>query len=312
MCISGLGNILVIGSVLIHKKLRVLSNVFVVNLAVADLCVVLAVDVFTILGIHTHGMVFYKRPILCEILGVICVTSCSCSLWTIAAIALNRYICICHRLHYIRLFKKKTMVIYIIILWTFSFLIDFPILLGWGRHGFDERVLFCSFDISASFTYNIYLAVLFMVVPFITLTVSYTGIIRYSQGVKKRLKQIAKEDIIPGSDFRTTDLRLLKSVSVIWIVFALFWLPFTMFTLFDSNVRWGRSGYVIATALAHSSSSVNSLIYAVTNKDFREAYARQLRWLFCCCGSLFGTVHQSSVAINYISRSNTRIDEEAL
>ncbi|XP_072046340.1 melatonin receptor type 1B-B-like [Amphiura filiformis] len=286
MCICGLvGNILVIGSVFVHKKLRVLSNVFIVNLAVADLCVVIVVDVFTILGIYTKGLIFEGKPILCELLGVICITSCACSLWCIAAIALNRYICICHRNLYLTLFKKKTVPYIILTLWVISFFIDFPNLIGWGRHGFDQRLLFCTYDFSANFGYSIYFAVLLITIPFIVLTYSYIRILLYSREVKKELRAHQKKDsAAPGGVIRTTDLRLLKSVLIIWICYTLFWLPYTIIVFFDQDGDWGRTVYIFATALAHASSSSNGLIYAATNRNFREAYVYQLKYVFCCCG----------------------------
>ena len=285
VCICGLlGNILVIGSVIVHKKLRVLSNIFIVNLAIADFCVIVVVDIFTLLGIHTKGVFFFDKPILCEFLGVICITSCACSLWSIAAIAINRYICICHRLFYLRLFNKKTMPYFVIALWIISFFVDFPNLVGWGRHGFDERLLYCTYDLSANLGYSIYLAVFLVTIPFILLTIAYLRIMLFSRAAKKRLKKHQKNNGIGpacSSTIRLTDLRLLKSVLIIWITYTLLWLPYLTLVLFDQKGLWGRTTYVIVNALAHSSSSTNSLIYPMTNKNFREAYIYQLK-LLCC------------------------------
>ncbi|XP_072014866.1 melatonin receptor type 1B-B-like [Amphiura filiformis] len=310
MCILGLvGNILVIGSVFVHKKLRVLSNVFVVNLAAADLCVVIVVDVFTILGICTKGLVFEGKPILCELLGVICITSCACSLWSIATIALNRYVGICHRNLYMNLFNKKTVPYIILTLWVISFFIDFPNLIGWGRHGFDQRLLFCTYDFSANFGYSVYFAVFLITIPFIALTYSYIRILMYSRAVKKKLRAHQRKDgTALGSAIRTTDLRLLKSVLIIWICYTLFWLPYTLLMFFDQDGDWGRTVYIFATALAHSSSSSNSLIYAATNRNFREAYIYQLKMVFSCCGLFYKdnskhAVNSKSVAITVPSGS---------
>ena len=285
VCLSGLlGNILVIGSVIVHKKLRVLSNIFIVNLAAADFCVIVVVDVFTLIGIHTKGVFFLDKPILCEFLGVICITSCACSLWSIAAIGINRYICICHRLVYLKLFSKKTISFFLIAIWIISFFIDFPNLVGWGRHGFDERLLYCTYDLSDSLGYSIFLAVFLVTIPFILLTYAYTKIMLYSRSVKKCLKELQKaDDVGPGcpNTIRLTDLRLLRSVLIIWITYTLLWLPYLTVVLFDQKGQWGRTTYVIVNALAHSSSSTNSLIYPATNKNFRDAYIYQLK-LFCC------------------------------
>ena len=303
VCLSGLlGNILVIGSVIVHKKLRVLSNIFIVNLAAADFCVIVVVDIFTLIGIHTKGVFFLNKPIFCEFLGVICITSCACSLWSIAATAINRYICICHRLLYLRLFSKKTMPYCIIALWIISFFVDFPNLVGWGRHGFDERLLYCTYDLSDSLGYSIFLAVFLVTIPFILLTYAYTRIMLFSRAVKKCLKEHQKKDDIgPGrpNTIRLTDLRLLKSVLIIWITYTLLWLPYLTIVLFDQKGKWGRTTYVIVNALAHLSSSTNSLIYPATNKNFRDAYIYQLKLLFCFWNFDSDKLKQSKKRVNH-------------
>ena len=50
-CVSGLiGNILVVGAVIVSKKLRTTGNMFIVNLAIADLIVILIVEPFNYVG----------------------------------------------------------------------------------------------------------------------------------------------------------------------------------------------------------------------------------------------------------------------
>nr|XP_054750100.1 5-hydroxytryptamine receptor 4-like [Lytechinus pictus]XP_054750102.1 5-hydroxytryptamine receptor 4-like [Lytechinus pictus] len=68
-----IGNILVIGAVFVHHKLRVLSNTFLVNLAVADLSVSAVINGFGILGL-INVRFFEDKPALCEIIGIVCVT----------------------------------------------------------------------------------------------------------------------------------------------------------------------------------------------------------------------------------------------
>ena len=38
-CVGTIGNILIIGALFVHKKLRSMGNVFIDNLAVCDLCI---------------------------------------------------------------------------------------------------------------------------------------------------------------------------------------------------------------------------------------------------------------------------------
>ena len=77
-----LGNLLVIGAVLVHRKLRILSNTFLVNLAVADFSVAAVINGFGILGlVNVHF--FEDKPALCEVIGIVCVTRYLKHLFTI-------------------------------------------------------------------------------------------------------------------------------------------------------------------------------------------------------------------------------------
>ncbi|KAJ8020289.1 putative G-protein coupled receptor No18 [Holothuria leucospilota] len=69
-----IGNTLVIGSVMVYKPLRRLGNAFIVNLAVADLFVSAFINYFGLLGVLTHGEYFHKKPFLCELIGIVCIT----------------------------------------------------------------------------------------------------------------------------------------------------------------------------------------------------------------------------------------------
>lgn len=68
------GNTLVIGSVFSYKPLRRLGNAFIVNLALADLFVSGFINYFGIVGVLSHGEYFHQKPILCELIGIVCIT----------------------------------------------------------------------------------------------------------------------------------------------------------------------------------------------------------------------------------------------
>lgn len=73
MCLVGfIGNSLVIGAVLVHKKLRTLGNIFITNLAVADMIVATFVSTFGMLGILSDGYFYKDRFVLCNLIGMVC------------------------------------------------------------------------------------------------------------------------------------------------------------------------------------------------------------------------------------------------
>ena len=240
-------------------------------------------------------------------LGSICIISCCCSVWSVAAIAINRYVCICHRLIYPTLYNKRTLPFMILGLWVLCALIDLPSFFGWGGHTFDEKALFCTYDFIADYSYTIFFSVFLSLLPFACLTYAYVRILMFSRATKKALKNVTKNSDAPvGTAIKLTDLRLLKSILTIWVVFGILWVPYSIVALFDFNFTWPRWIYIFAIAIAHLSSSTNSIIYALTNKNFREGYAQFLRLVFCCSNAPAdkgaSSKHSGSTGLSNISQ----------
>ena len=276
-----IGNLLVLGALLVHKRLRVLSNVFVGNLAIADLCVSIIINPFSVVGV-LYGNFFAKYPSVCETVGALCVISCSCSVWSIAAISLNRYAAICHRLTYHSIYNHKTVPFIVASLWIFCFIVDLPNFIGWGRHAFDTRAFYCAYDYTANYGYTLYAILLGFFFPMTLVSYCYLRIFMFARRSKQRLKDLTKADRHTQNQIKTTDMRLLKSIGSIWIMFMTMWTPYATIVLFDFSGNWPQWYFVLSIALAHTNSSINSVLYAATNKNFREGYIILIKRVLCC------------------------------
>ncbi|XP_063967503.1 melatonin receptor type 1B-B-like [Lytechinus pictus] len=280
------GNALVIGAVLTHRRLRNLGNAFVVNLAVADLAVSAFINAFGITGVVTTGSFFDNKHVLCQIIGVICIMSCSCSLWSIASIGVNRYIAIVHRNIYRDIFNKRTLPFLLITLWSICFFIDLPNLTGWGAHTFDPKLMLCTYNYAESYSYTFFFIVVGFGIPLVALIYSYARIVMYARATKAEVAAISKSDnsksSVTNQAIRNNDLRLLRSVLTIVVVFFIMWTPYATIVVFDRYATWSRTPHVIAVVMAHMNSCINSIIYGATNKNFRQAYGRLLVTLFTC------------------------------
>ncbi|XP_038052427.1 melatonin receptor type 1B-B-like [Patiria miniata] len=296
LCMGLVGNVLVIGAVLVHRRLRVLGNVFVINLAIADMCVTIFVDTFSIVGIATDGRFFDTQQALCDMVGVICVTSCSCSMWNIGHISLNRYMRICHGKLYPRVYNRRTIPFILAVTWTLCFLIDLPNLVGWGAHAFDARIMMCTYDYTESYTYTLYFIGWGFGFPLVVTSYSYLRIIyvvkqaernaRKANDVQTVSKAVSGTTRPAGTSKESqkrvprignTDIRLLRSVFTIWIVFLVMWSPYAITVLGDTQYLWPTDVYVVAVILAHTNSSINGILYAATNRHFREGYGYLIR-----------------------------------
>ncbi|XP_022093694.1 melatonin receptor type 1B-A-like [Acanthaster planci] len=301
-----LGNLLVIGSVLVHKPLRRLHNAFIVNLSVADLCVSALIQFATVDALLKLGATFRNRPALCDFFGFLCTTSCTCSLWSITAISINRYVCICHNSAYHRIFTRSRVAAMLAGLWVGCFLMDLPALLGWGGHAYDPKVMFCTFNYTASLSYTIFLVSVGVGTPIAIVTYCYIRIllfVRASRRTLRRLSQGATEFATLGQGRRRIkrrDMALLRTVMTLWVVFLIMWAPYTVYVLFDTQNTWNRTLYVLFVNLCHANSSVNCVIYAATNPTFRRGYVAFLRHLLCLKGTVVAEnqVHSRNMSKN--------------
>ncbi|XP_017786132.1 PREDICTED: octopamine receptor Oamb [Nicrophorus vespilloides] len=125
------GNCLVIAAVFCSSKLRSVTNLFIVSLAVADLLVGLAVLPFSatweIFKVWIFGQVW------CKIWLALDVWMCTASILNLCAISLDRYVAVTRPINYPSIMSHKRAKSLIAGLWVLSFVICFPPLVGWNN-----------------------------------------------------------------------------------------------------------------------------------------------------------------------------------
>ncbi|XP_072179547.1 alpha-1D adrenergic receptor-like [Diadema setosum] len=144
-CILGtVGNSLVIMAVMFSRKLRTITNVFVVNLAVADLLTSLVLAWNAVALLAKDGWPLPEW--MCSAAAGILFTCVGCSMYTLASIALNRWILITKRLQsYQAIFTVQKMAIWIALSWLIPFsLCVIPALAGLGELGYNAKYSTCS------------------------------------------------------------------------------------------------------------------------------------------------------------------------
>ncbi|XP_078585859.1 rhodopsin, GQ-coupled-like [Branchiostoma floridae x Branchiostoma japonicum] len=150
------GNLSIILVISLTKDLWTTTNTFIINLAIADLFVTIIVDPYNVVGIHTDQYLL-DHPVQCEVVGSICVITCSVSLATVAAISFNRYLFVCHNPLHDRIFTKKWCGVIVVCLWLYGGLVDVPLHFGWGSHGYDLKTMGCTYDRAHTYGYTLYL-----------------------------------------------------------------------------------------------------------------------------------------------------------
>ncbi|XP_002737093.1 melatonin receptor type 1B-like [Saccoglossus kowalevskii] len=282
MVVGNFGNFLVISAVLLRGNLFTAGNVFIINLAVADMTVTLVVNTFNVIGIIRTQRFFLENVPLCDIVGAICMVSCTCSLWSIMGISVNRFIYICYNDLYKHLYNKQNTLIMVACLWIACVLMDLPNFLGWGGHAYDSKSMVCTYDRTADYGYTIFFILMAICFPIVVVALSYTSVYIFVRRQKKRvMERMASSAADSTKKFKKTDMQLIKTLFTIFVVFLVCWGPYAIIVLVDYKDRLPAIVHSCVIILAHGNSSLNSVLYGILNKQFRKSYKKVLKRMCC-------------------------------
>ncbi|XP_051888024.1 adenosine A2a receptor a isoform X1 [Pristis pectinata] len=276
-----LGNVLVCWAVYLNSNLQNITNFFVVSLAVADIAVGVLAIPFAVTVSTGFCSLFYG----CLFLACFVVVLTQSSIFSLLAIAVDRYICIKIPLRYNSLVTGARARGVICICWLLSFLIGLTPLLGWnkssgngtlaanGTRRCGDGMVTCLFEEVVTMDYMVYYNFFACVLlPLLLMLGIYT---RIFMAARHQLKQM---DVSRST--LQKEVQAAKSLAIIVGLFAACWLPLHIINcvnLFCENCRPPASVMYFAIILSHANSVVNPLIYAYRIREFRQTFRKILK-----------------------------------
>ncbi|XP_045603935.1 octopamine receptor beta-2R [Procambarus clarkii] len=125
-----LGNLLVVVSVVRHRRLRILTNYFVVSLAIADILVAIMAMPFNASVEITGRWLFSYR--MCDLWNSFDVYASTVSILHLCCISIDRYYAIVRPLEYPMVMTEKRVMVMLCHVWVAPIVISFlPIFMGW-------------------------------------------------------------------------------------------------------------------------------------------------------------------------------------
>ncbi|XP_040908436.1 adenosine receptor A2b [Toxotes jaculatrix] len=294
------GNILVCWAVAINTTLKNATNYFLVSLAVADIlvgCLAIPFAITISIGIHLD---FYG----CLFLACFVLVLTQSSIFSLLAIAIDRYLAVKIHLRYKELMTGKTAREIIAILWILSFVIGLIPFFGWNRKhlccinsssetnnttntGLVSCKLTCLFESVVDMQYMVYFN--FFVCVLLPLLIMLGIYLKIFTVARKQLRQIELKCVGNGDSHHhgllQKEIRAAKSLSIIVGLFAICWLPvhiLNCLTLFYDELKKPDVVMYVAIILSHANSAVNPIIYAYRIQDFRNTFRKILAQHFLC------------------------------
>ncbi|XP_063903995.1 cholecystokinin receptor [Zophobas morio] len=173
------GNTLVILTLVKNQRMRTITNLFLLNLAVSDLLLGVLCIPFTLIGTLLRHFVFGE--VMCKLLPFLQACSVSVGVWTLVAISVERYYAICHPLRSLRWQTISHAYKLIVGIWIGSFVCMAPIALLSQLKPTKQGNYKCREDwpsLEYEKAYNLFLDVVLLVIPLLVLGVAYSLITR--------------------------------------------------------------------------------------------------------------------------------------
>ncbi|XP_012517910.1 PREDICTED: histamine H2 receptor isoform X2 [Propithecus coquereli] len=296
------GNVVVCLAVGLNRRLRNLTNCFIVSLAITDLLLGLLVLPFS--AVYQLSCTWSFGKVFCNIYTSLDVMLCTASILNLFMISLDRYCAVMDPLRYPVLVTPVRVAISLVLIWVISITLSFlSIHLGWnsrnetGKH--NHTTSKCKVQVNE--VYGVVDGLVTFYLPLLVMCVTYYRIFKVARDQAKRINHISSWKAATIREHKAT-----VTLAAVMGAFIICWFPyFTVFVyrglkgddavneVFEAVVLW----------LGYANSALNPILYAALNRDFRAGY----RQLFCCRLASRDS-HETSLRSNssQLSRSQSR------
>ncbi|CAO2594586.1 Galanin receptor type 1 [Lemmus lemmus] len=274
-----LGNSLVITVLARSKpgKPRSTTNLFILNLSIADLAYLLFCIPFqaTVYALPTWVL----GAFICKFIHYFFTVSMLVSIFTLAAMSVDRYVAIVHSRRSSSLRVSRNALLGVGFIWALSIAMASPVAYHQRLYHGDRNQTFCWELWPNQLHKKAYVVCTFVfgyLLPLLLICFCYAKVLNH---LHKKLKNMSKKS-------EASKKKTAQTVLVVVVVFGISWLPHHVVHLwaeFGAFPLTQASFFLRITAhcLAYSNSSVNPIIYAFLSENFRKAYKQVFKCHIC-------------------------------
>lgn len=285
LCISLIGNVLVVFVIYKNKNMRTTVNYFIVNMALSDLIIPILVLPLQLLNITSGSREWRVRGttglILCKFVYFISDITPPVSSISLVFMTFDRFCAVAFPMK-AALIRARYRVVLIAFTWLVTMAFFAPYFYAFNL----VKVGNMSFCLPTWPTYShkiltIMACVVFIIIPFVLLIVLYTTILvilRRNRGAGEELEMQRKRRA-------KINISVIKLALTIVVVFAVCWGPLNavlfVLMLWDGDVPANLACALptiidVVQFLAYSNPAINPLIYFILNQNYRTGLKRAI------------------------------------
>ncbi|XP_046871452.1 tachykinin receptor 1a [Hypomesus transpacificus] len=279
--VSVVGNVIVIWIIMAHKRMRTVTNYFLLNLAFAEASMSAFNTVINFsYAVHNE---WYFGLVYCRFHNFFPIAAVFASIYSMTAIALDRYMAIIHPLQP-RMTSTETRVV-VVVIWVLALLLAFPQYYYSTTDELPGRVVcyidwpeYTVFDFKKM--YHVCVVILIYVLPLLVMGCAYlvVGLTLWASEIPGDSSDRYREQLMAKR-------KVVKMMIVVVCTFAVCWLPFHVYFLLHQffpqlfEETFIQQVYLAIMWLAMSSTMYNPIIYCCLNDRFRAGFKQAFR---CC------------------------------
>lgn len=279
VCVVGLfGNTLVIWVVLRFSKMQTVTNIYILNLAIADECFLIGIPFL----LYTMRICSWKfGDYMCKAYMVsTSITQFTSSIFLLI-MAADRYIAVCHPIESPKYRTLRIAKLVSLLAWFTSAILMLPVILFASTVRQEDGINFsCNIDWPEMYkkhsgtTFILYTFLLGFATPLCFILIFYYLVIRKLHTVQQKHKSKEK---------KRSHRKVTRLVLTVITVYILCWLPhwISQVSLISAFVgqrqelsRFEISLYLLFGCLAYSNSAMNPILYAFLSDNFRKSFSK--------------------------------------
>ena len=273
------GNVILFYIVAKVRALQTKANLFILNLATADLLVAVVNVPVTCVAVIAEDWILGNT--VCLITGFITLLTFVASCMALSMISINRYHAIVYWNSYKNIYTRRKCALYVCVTWSITIMLSLPPFFGWAKFAYDPAQSYCFAKWTSSKSYTIFMISVCLLGPISVMSYCYCKIVRFHKKSKRRVMrgaimsrngELHLQD--PDSKPQPKNRHLTRTVVTLIAVFVLCWSPFAFIIIVQvfSSIHVPRAIDFGSLVLGYLNSFFNVIIYNITNQKIRREY----------------------------------------
>ncbi len=275
VCAVGLcGNALVIYVILRYAKMKTVTNIYILNLAVADVLCMLSLP---FIAIQLSLLHWPFGSAICRIVLTVDSMNQFTSIFFLTVMSFDRYLAVVHPIKSTKWRKPRMAKIISLAMWGISLLVNLPIMIYSGVNIKRNEARTCTmlWPEPQSTYYTAFIFYTFFLgffLPLIIISMCYLLIV---------IKVKSSGMRVGSTKRKRSERKVTRMVSIVVVVFVLCWLPFYVFNVTSvtgtvPTTTVLKSTFDFVVVLGYANSCANPILYAFLSDNFKKSFQNVL------------------------------------